>query len=58
MKRDYLRPLAVTKSTRIRTMLLAGSSTPAPGVPGTPGVNDDKNAVPGGQLVRERSSLD
>lgn len=60
MKREYSVPRIETKSTRIRTTLLAGSiPTVGPAVPGTPGVNDNKDAdTSAGQLVRQRGSLD
>ena len=61
MKREYSVPRTETKATRIRASLLAGSDNPVvgPSTPGTPGVNDNKDADPSaGQLVRQRGSLD
>lgn len=58
MKRNYARPVAEVKSARIRASLLAGSLYSAPRVAGTPAISNSRNAVPDGQLVRERSSFD
>lgn len=58
MKRNYAMPLTEVKTTSIRASLLAGSQ-PGPGVPGTPSVDDGKNAQSGNpQLANSRESID